>query len=400
VSGRVGGADESDEAVLVQLAHVASVAIENARLTDQLREHDRRKDEFLAILAHELRNPLAPLRTGLSILDIADAPRAARTRAMMGRQLGNLVRLVDDLLDVSRITLGKVSLRAERLDLARVVEDAVDTARPLLEARQHRLEVALPNGPVAIDGDPTRLSQVLANLLSNAAKYTPERGRIALVVAQEGATAVIRVVDDGVGIAPAMLPRVFDLFTQVAGETQSGLGIGLTLARRLVALHGGTVEAESPGPGQGSTFTVRLPVAGGEPRDAGHVDPPERAGGPLRVLVVDDNVDAAEAIALMLGLEGHAVRVAHDGRSALALAAEEAPDVVLLDIGMPGMNGYEVARELRDRAARPRPFLVALTGWGADSDRSRSRDAGFDEHLVKPVDVHDLVALLARATAT
>jgi signal transduction histidine kinase len=374
---------------------LARVALENAQLNEQLREHDRRKDEFLATLAHELRNPLAPIRTGLYLLGQSPAPaQAARTRAMMERQLAHLVRLVDDLLDLSRVTLGKIELRRERLDLRTVIDSSLETTRSLLDAAGHELSVQLPERPLLLDLDPARMSQVFANLVNNAVKYTPRGGRIAITVEEESATLAVRIRDTGVGIPPEMLPRVFEMFTQLGGS-QGGLGIGLTLVRRLVELHGGTVEAASAGAGHGSTFTVRLPLL---------VPPvparaPARDGEPsvsgIKVLVVDDNLDAAESLAMLLELRGNQTRLAHTGPDALAAAAAFQPQVVFLDIGLPGLDGYEVAQRLRAAPLRPRPLLVAVTGWGSADDRQRARDAGFDLHLVKPVDSVAIDAALA-----
>ncbi|WP_438021853.1 GAF domain-containing protein [Sorangium sp. So ce233] len=400
---------ESDEAILVQLAHIASVAIENARLYDQLRDQDRRKDEFLATLAHELRNPLAPIRTGLEILHVAGSGEQARKILdMMERQVGHMVRMVDDLLDVSRITRGKVELRRERVDLRSVLNGALETSRPLIEAAAHELAVRLPAEPLLLDADPTRLAQVFANLLNNAAKYTPGGGVIRLAAQREGAGVVVRVVDNGVGIPADMLPKVFDMFTQVVrsiDRAQGGLGIGLTLVRRLVELHGGTVHAESEGPGHGSTFTVRLPLAAAEEPASRHSSPGPAgrdAAAALRILVVDDNVDGAESLALLLRMSGHRTRAVHTGPEAMTAARELGADVVFLDIGLPGMSGYEVARRLRAEPGFAGLVLVALTGWGTEDDRRQAREAGFDHHLTKPVDaaeVRRLVASVAQAAA-
>ncbi|WP_170319375.1 GAF domain-containing protein [Polyangium spumosum] len=393
-----GDFTEQDEAILVQLAHIASVAIENARLYDELREQDRRKDEFLATLAHELRNPLAPIRTGLSLLQMArDEGQGRRVREMMERQVGHMVRMVDDLLDVSRITRGKVELRKERVELAVVLESALETSRPLIEAAGHVFLVSLPDEPLWLSADPTRLSQILANLLNNAAKYTPAGGRIRLAAAREGAQMVVRVEDTGVGIPADMLPKVFDMFTQVGRSierAQGGLGIGLTLVRRLVELHGGTVEATSEGPSRGSMFTVRLPLGAAEETPAANGPsgglPTSGAAKGLKVLVVDDNVDGAESLAELLKLSGHETEVAHTGPAALVAARTFEPDVVFLDIGLPGMTGYEVARRLRAEEALGQVVLVALTGWGTEEDRRQAREAGFDHHLTKPVDVGEV----------
>jgi PAS domain S-box-containing protein len=378
-------------------ARLARVAEAHARLSEQLRDQDRRKDEFLATLAHELRNPLAPISTGLELLRQQPA-QAHRIAAMMDRQLGHLVRLVDDLLDISRITLGKVNLVKERVDLRAVLDSALETTRPLVEAGGHELALRLPDGPLPLDGDPTRLSQMFSNLVNNAAKYTPRGGRISIEAAICGAALEVRISDTGLGIPEDMLPRVFDMFTQV-GRTieraQGGLGIGLTLVRRLAEMHGGEVLAASPGVGQGSTFTVRLPLAA----DGAAAAPPRRelpgGGAGLKILVVDDNVDAAEMLALLLEAEGNQTRLAHSGPAALAVASELEPDLVFLDIGLPEMNGYEVATRLRADPRLRGCVLVALTGWGSEADRREAHAAGFDRHLVKPIDgtkLHDVLS--------
>ncbi|AGP38016.1 GAF domain-containing protein [Sorangium cellulosum] len=403
---RDGEFTESDEAILVQLAHLASVAIENAQLYDQLRDQDRRKDEFLATLAHELRNPLAPIRTGLEILKVAgSADQARKILDMMDRQVGHMVRMVDDLLDVSRITRGKVELRKERIDLRAVLNSALETSRPLIEAAAHELAVRLPPAPLLLDADPTRLAQVFANLLNNAAKYTPAGGSIRLAAQRDGAAVVVRVADNGVGIPADMLSNVFDMFTQVGrsiDRAQGGLGIGLTLVKRLVELHGGSIHAESDGAGRGSTFAIRLPLAAAEeaaPRrsfaGAASVAPPAA----LRILVVDDSVDGAESLALLLRISGHETRAVHTGPDALTATRELGADIVFLDIGLPGMNGYEVARRLRAEPDRSGLFLVALTGWGTEDDRRQAREAGFDHHLTKPVDTAEVKRLVARVAA-
>ena len=403
-----GDFTEQDEAILVQLAHIASVAIENARLYDELREQDRRKDEFLATLAHELRNPLAPIRTGLSLLQLArDESQERRVREMMERQIGHMVRMVDDLLDVSRITRGKVELRKERVELRTVLESALETSRPLMEAAKHVFRVSLPDEPLWLSADPTRLSQILANLLNNAAKYTPTEGQIRLSAEREGAQMVVRVEDTGVGIPADMLPKVFDMFTQVGrsiDRAQGGLGIGLTLVRRLVELHGGTVEATSDGPSRGSTFTVRLPLGIAEeaPRATSSSDgdvPSSGVARPLKVLVVDDNVDGAESLAELLQFSGHETEVAHTGPAALTAARAFEPDVVFLDIGLPGMTGYEVAQQLRAEKGHEGIVLVALTGWGTEEDRRQAREAGFDHHLTKPVDLAEVQRIVERVAA-
>ncbi len=396
----------ADLSVAEDLARRAAVAIENARLYKELREADRRKDEFLATLAHELRNPLAPIRNSLQILKMPhlDVPTAERTREMMERQVHHLVRLVDDLLDVSRVMRGKVELRREQVELAPVVARAVETTQPLIESQRHDLRIRLPDESLALDADPVRLAQVVGNLLANAAKYTEPNGRIWLTARREGNAVVLSVRDAGIGIAPDMLTKVFDLFVQAdqaADRSQGGLGIGLTLVRSLVEMHGGTVEARSPGLGSGSEFVVRLPLASVQPADPGPRGKdahPGQATPPSghRLLVVDDNQDAANSLALLLSLQGHEVRVAHDGRAALELLNGYRPEVIFLDIGMPGMDGYEVARRVRRQRGLEAVRLAALTGWGQQEDRRRSAEAGFDHHLVKPVDPNALEEVLSR----
>ena len=370
------------------------------RQASALQEADQRKDEFLATLAHELRNPLAPLRNCLEIMRLAggDARAVERARRVMERQLGQMVRLIDDLLDVSRISRGKIKLRMARVELAAALRDAVETSRPLIEEAGHRLQVELPEQALFVDADHTRLAQVVANLLNNAAKYTEAGGRIVLRAEREGDAARIVVQDNGMGIAEPLLPRLFEMFSQgdrSIERAKGGLGIGLALVKRLVDLHGGSVEARSAGPGQGSEFVVHLPLA---PVPAASFTPqglPTQAvPGQRRVLVVDDNKDAALSLAVMLQLLGHETRVAHDGVEALELAAGFSPDIVLLDIGMPRLNGYETAQLMREQPWGRRALIVALTGWGQEEDRRRSREAGFDQHLVKPVEPAALERLL------
>ncbi len=372
----------------------------------QLAEEGRRKDEFLAILAHELRNPLAPIRSALAILRQpgATAPVAEWAKQVMDRQLRQITRLIDDLLDVSRINQGKIELRRERVVLAEVVARAVESTRPLLADRQHELAVVPAPEPLVVDGDPVRLEQVAVNLINNAAKYTPPGGHVDVVLERAGDEAVLRVRDTGVGIPAEMLERIFDLFIQVnrslSSTSQWGLGIGLTLVRNLVQMHGGRVQAASAGPGRGSEFVVRLPLVSPAPRpDEGPAGPPQQASSPRgrRVLVVDDNTDLADSMALLLRSWGYEVGLAHDGQAALAAARDRRPEVVLLDIGLPGMSGYEVARRLRDQAGLKGAFLVALTGYGRDDDRRRAQEAGFNCHLTKPVEPEVLQDLLANA---
>lgn len=392
-----------DLAVAEDLARRAAVAIENAYLYGALQEEDRRKDEFLATLAHELRNPLAPIRNGLQVLKLLghDHESAEESRGMMERQLEHLVRLVDDLLDVSRVSRGKIELRKERLDLANIVATALETCAPAIEERGHELSVALPEEPIQVDADKTRLAQALGNLLNNAAKYTDPGGRISLSVERQGREAVIRVRDTGVGIPGAMLPKIFDLFTQVdrsLEKSQGGLGIGLTLVRRMVELHGGNVEAKSAGQGLGSEFIIRLPLVT-SPSRGPTSDAPVReravAASRRRILVVDDNADAAASLAMMLRMMGHETQTAHDGLAAVEAAADFRPEVILLDIGMPRMNGYDACRRMRELPCGREIYIVALTGWGQDEDKRRSQEAGFNAHLVKPIDPTALERLLA-----
>jgi signal transduction histidine kinase len=395
------------------LGRALRYAIERGRIEEELRrraeqlaEMDRRKDEFLATLAHELRNPLAPLQNSLHVLRMSGGGGPAeRVHEMMERQVSHMVRLVDDLLEVSRITRGKIELRRERVELAAVVRSAVETSRPLLDSARHRLAVALPPEPLFLDADPVRLSQVIANLLNNAAKYTEEGGQVWLTARREGAEAAVSVRDSGLGIPPEMLPRVFDLFAQVdrtLKRSQGGLGIGLSLVRTLVEMHGGRVEARSEGPGRGSEFTVRLPLAPEGPA-AEDRPPGERrmpAGPcPQRVLVVDDHRDSADSLGMVLKFLGADAHVVYDGASALEALRTYRPEVVFLDIGMSGMDGHEVARRVRQEPGFGDVVLVAMTGWGQEEDRRRSRAAGFDHHLVKPASAEVLQALLASLPA-
>jgi PAS domain S-box-containing protein len=369
---------------------------------EMLEEADLRRNEFLAMLSHELRNPLAPIRNALSVMRMSGVNESALSwaRTVLDRQVEHLSRLVDDLLDVSRIAIGKITLQREPLDIARVVASAVESSQPLIDSREHILEVLLPDEPLRIEGDLTRLSQVVLNLLNNAAKFTPKGGHLRLTVEREGEMAAIRVHDTGIGISADLLPNVFDLFTQgdrSLDRTQGGLGIGLTMVQRLVKLHGGSVEVRSEGSGLGSEFVVRLPLLA-VPAQA---PPPQRTGSrpasSRRVLVVDDNQDATETLELLLQLWGHEVQSALNGPEALARAAEFRPEIILLDIGLPGMSGYEVARQLRELPGFRDVFIVAVTGYGQDSDRIHSKEAGFGHHLVKPVQPEVLQELIASA---
>ena len=382
---------------------------ERKRLQDELQqrlhdlaEADRQKNEFLAMLSHELRNPLAPMRNALYLMRNAPAGGSdlAEVHGMMERQLQQLVRLVDDLLDISRIIRGKIDLRRETIDLRHAVQRAAETAAPMLDSHGHKLEVRLPEGPVHVVGDMVRLAQVISNLLTNAAKYSKGAGSVHLALSREANEAVVSVKDRGVGIKPELLPRIFDLFVQgdhALARSQGGLGIGLTLVKRLVEMHDGKVAAISEGEGLGSEFRIRLPaLPEADLRSDTLRDGRAGMGAPRRVLVVDDNVDAANSIAKILSLFGHEVRCEYDGQSALAAARDYQPDVVVLDIGLPGMDGYEVARRMRALHST-RARIVAVTGYGQEEDRRRSREAGFDEHLTKPVDPEALQAFVNAA---
>lgn len=352
------------------------------------------KDEFLATLAHELRNPLAPIRTGLQVMQRTpnDAATRLKIQAMMDRQLRHMVRLVDDLLDVSRISRGKVELKRERIAIQSVLEHALESSQPFIDAGGQTLTVSLPPDAAWVDGDLTRLAQIVSNIVNNAAKFTPRAGSIHVAVETVEGNVSIRVTDTGTGVAPEMLPKVFDLFAQVDStldRAQGGLGIGLSLAKKLAELHGGLLSAESAGLGRGSTFTLSLPIAqSGEvwvhaSAEAGNVAP---SASPHKILIVDDNVDGAEMLSTLLELSGHRALVAHDGPSALRIAHENVPELIFLDIGMPEMNGYEVAERLKADAKTASAVLVALTGWGNAEDRRKTAEAGFSHHLTKPVD--------------
>ncbi|HUJ01292.1 MAG TPA: ATP-binding protein [Usitatibacter sp.] len=397
---------EFDLETAAELARRAGIALENAELVQALKDADRRKDEFLAVLAHELRNPLAPVRNAIEILRATPAATAQQqwTQDVIDRQVRQLSRLVDDLLDVSRITSGKIELRKERVELGAAVRIALESSRPLIERGGHELSVTLPAEPIRLDADLARLAQVLSNLLNNAAKYTRPGGHIWLTAERSGSHAVVRVRDNGIGIRPAMLTRIFDMFTQVAGSgphSQGGLGIGLTLVRRLVELHGGSVEARSEGIGKGSEFTVTLPLAGSETANGEEAadSHPGDDPHPRRILVVDDNRDAADSLCMLLKSRGHEVRVAYDGLEAVGSAVAFHPDVVLLDIGLPKLSGYEAARRIRE-AGGAQALLIAVTGWGQEEDRRRARDAGFDHHLTKPVDPAAISWLIERSGTT
>jgi signal transduction histidine kinase/DNA-binding response OmpR family regulator len=409
---------EADRATLGELADRAAMAFDNARLygslqreiarsraaEESLQEASRRKDEFLAMLSHELRNPLAPIRTAMEVIRrvAPPEPTLVKARDAVDRQVGHLVRLVEELLDVSRISEGRVSLRKEQIELARVVSHAVETTRPLIDARGQTLTVRLPHSPVWVFGDAVRLAQVVANLLNNSAKYTPEGGRIEVSASAAEGQAVIEVNDDGEGIDAQLLPRVFDLFVQgqrSLDRSQGGLGLGLTLVRRLVELHQGRVEAASAGPGRGSRFRIFLPclatVPSAVPKASPYQEVKRRLPG-CRVLVVDDNLDAAETIAAYLRLEGHDTKVVNQGGEVLASARVFEPQVIVLDIGLPGLDGYQIARQLRSSEETRDTLLIAVTGYGREEDRLQAVAAGFDCHFVKPADPIEIQAAIDR----
>ncbi len=372
------------------------------QLATELSETDRRKDEFLATLAHELRNPLAPIRNGLQLMKLVGGQDATieRARALMERQLTQMVRLVDDLMDVSRISRGKLELRKERVPLATILKSAVETSRPLIGQMGHELTIKLPKEALIVDGDMTRLAQVFLNLLNNAAKYSDRGGHIQLNVERQGNEAVVSVTDTGIGIAADQLPRVFEMFTQLGGaleRSQGGLGIGLTLVKRLVDMHGGSVEARSEGPGMGSEFVVRLPlvIEASRPQALGAEDESAATMASLRILIVDDNRDGADSLSEMLKILGNDTRTAYDGQQGVDMAGVYCPDVILLDIGLPKLNGYQACRLIREQPWGKEVMLIAVTGWGQAEDRRRSQEAGFDHHMVKPVDPQALVKMLA-----
>ena len=397
-------------AELQQKAAVLESEVETRKLVEaqlaakieELAEVDRRKDEFLAMLGHELRNPLSPVTTALHLIraNEADPARISRARQIIERQVERMTRLIDDLLDVSRITRGRIELREESVSLRELIEGAVEIARPLIDERGHRLALELPEQPILLIADPARIEQVLANLLNNAAKYTDVGGHITLRARFDGAGTIISVKDDGDGIAPGLRDRIFDVFVQGADarrRARGGLGIGLTLARRIIELHGGTIQAFSDGPGKGSEFVIRLPMHSAIDRSAeARADGgAERSTPRTSVLIVDDNLDAAESLAELMRECGHFVRTAHDGPTALRDAAAFRPDVIVLDLGLPDLDGYEVARRLRADERLASTVVVALTGYGEERHRRRTEEAGFDHHLTKPVDIERLEAILA-----
>ena len=375
---------------------------ERRRTEKALKEADKKKDEFLAILAHELRNPLVPIRNGLTILKLAenDADLAENARSMMDQALTQMIRLVDDLLDISRITTGKLHLRKERVELAAVVQSSMETSRPLMEEHGHKFTVSLPSTPILLDADPTRLAQVFSNLLNNAAKYSENGGHIGLSAERRHDEIVVRVTDHGIGIPSDHLRRIFEMFAQVETDfvkAQGGLGIGLSLVKGLVDMHGGTIEARSEGPGRGSEFIVRLP--GGSPvsgsRSANEAAEKASPAVRRRILIVDDNRLSSESTAMLLRLIGHDTATAHDGGEGLERAEAFRPEIVLLDIGLPGLNGYAVARRLREQPWGGNIFLIAVTGYGQEEDQRRSVEAGFDHHMVKPINMVELLEKLS-----
>jgi signal transduction histidine kinase/ActR/RegA family two-component response regulator len=397
---------ERDEVELVQrVASRCWESIERARVTHELRAANRAKDEFLAMLGHELRNPLSPILTALQLMKLRGSDGSERERTVIERQVNHLTRLVDDLLDVSRIAQGKVELKEETVEIAEVVAKAIEITSPLLEQRTHTLDVAVPRRGLFVKGDPTRLTQVMANLINNAAKYTAPGGHISVAARDEGGDVVVRVRDSGIGIAADVLPRVFDLFVQerqAIDRSQGGLGLGLAIVRNLVERHGGRVSAHSDGSGTGCEFVVRLPPAMTNQRlqsprtsSVGTGSGVAPASDALRILVVDDNVDGADMLATALRGMGYDTRVAHDAPAALRVATDFRPNVAFLDIGLPVIDGYELAARLRERPDANDILLVALTGYGQASDRQKTREAGFDHHLVKPVDLETIDALLS-----
>ena len=387
----------------LKFVKIARDLTERKKMEEALREAGQRKDEFLATLAHELRNPLAPIRSGLEIIRRPGcSPQVLQeTLTIIARQTGQIVHLVDDLLDISRITQGKIKLHKEHLELKTAIDMALETSQAIIDAAQHELSIELPDAPIYLDADLTRIAQILLNLLNNAAKYTAPGGKIRLKAEVQEAKAVISILDTGLGISPEMLSKIFDMFTQIETteeQARAGLGIGLSVVKKLVEMHGGTVAAFSDGVGRGSEFVVRLPLAASQAAATVKPPPKEAENGlnqkakSLRVLVVDDNQDAAEMLEILLQMEGHEVRIEFDGATALATAAEFQPAACVLDIGLPDMDGYELARHLR--TAMPQVLLIALSGWGQDEDRRRSRAAGFNHHLVKPVEASELEKLL------
>lgn len=399
--------DEADLAAAQNLADRGAVAMENARLYREIQDQDRRKDEFLATLAHELRNPLSPIRNSIQILKMPQVTEdmIVQTRDMMERQVNHLVHLVDDLLDVSRVMRGKIDLKKRPVEVSMLVTRALETVFSLIEQQELQVQTTIAPEPLLLDADPVRMVQIISNLLANAAKYNNPHGHIWITAVREGNQAVLRIRDDGIGISRDMLSHIFELFVQADqsfSKAQGGLGIGLTLVQNLVEMHGGTVQVQSAGLGQGAEFIVRLPLAAPKDRSS---TPTELSSGqelavcPLKIMIVDDNRDAANSLGILLRLQGHSIEIANDGPTAIAKAMEFIPDVIFLDIGMPGMDGYEVARRLRQSAGLERIVIVALTGWGQEQDRRRSADAGFNQHLVKPPETTTLEKLLSSVSS-
>jgi signal transduction histidine kinase/ActR/RegA family two-component response regulator len=400
---------ERDLRLIDIVARQAADLIERNSAAEALQHHarklveaDRYKDEFLATLAHELRNPLAPIRNGLAVLKIGKPEQAQRVLPMMERQLHHMVHLIDDLLDVSRISRGMVNLKRARVQLSAVIDSAVETSRPLISAANHRFTITLPGTAVWLNADMTRVAQIISNLLNNAAKYTPPGGDIELVAEVIGDEVVVRVIDSGIGIPAAMLPRIFELFTQVDGSAErskGGLGVGLALAKRLAEMHDGSVEVESTGDKPGAVFTLRLPIMASTTNvaeDDGSDGAPAKARA-LRILIVDDNEDAAETLSLLLQELGHVTSVVTEAPKAMAAALAFQPEIAVLDLGMPHLNGFDLARLLRAEPALRDTYLIALSGWGMEEDRARSRDAGMDHHLTKPVTLRDVEDALLKS---
>ncbi len=390
--------------VMQAVSHLVAIAMERLKMEQALRDAARRKDEFLATLAHELRNPLAPIRTGLQLLRQIDGreSHAPRVQEIMERQVDHIVRLVDDLMEVSRIRSGKIELKMEQVEVAEIISRAIESSRPFLEASRLSLIVRTPEQPLHVEGDPVRLTQVICNLLNNAAKYTEAGGRVEIEAQDAGGEAVVSVTDTGVGIPPDMLPHIFELFAQVdrtRDHAQGGLGIGLALVRSLVAMHGGEATAESAGPGQGSRFVLRLPLSRGAPLGAPGAALESAFPAPERVLVIDDNEDAALSMSMLLRSMGAEVCAANDGARGIEAFESFHPGLVFLDLGMPGLDGFETARRLRASASGQAAIIVALTGWGGEDVRRRTREAGFDLHLTKPASMADVQKAFAFARA-
>lgn len=390
------------------IARQAADLIERNTSVEALKQHanklveaDRYKDEFLATLAHELRNPLAPIRNGLTLLKIGKPEKLSHILPMMERQLGHMVRLIDDLLDVSRVSRGMVTLKRAPIELNSIIESAIETSRPLINAANHKFTVTVPGDIVRLNVDETRISQVISNLLNNAAKYTPQGGRIELVAEVVHGDVIVRIIDSGIGIPVAMQARIFELFTQVnkADErSHSGLGVGLALAKHLAEMHEGAIEVESAGENAGSAFTLRLPLVAATADSNADCDRPRFMGPAARVLIVDDNIDAAETLALLLMEMGHSTTVVQDSPKALAAALEFKPDVMVLDLGMPLLNGFDLARQIRTNAALKDVYLTALSGWGTEDDRAKSLNSGIDHHMTKPVMLNDVEDMLLNAS--